>query len=487
MANINDIINSIDRAIWRVQGSQVNNITPFTYRDGLTYLEVLERIRGSVVETIDYVGKFGEEQKKIINLMNEKVTTFITEMEKTHDAWNKDIEAKRKDTLDTIEAFKSRLLQVALTPARSSRYNLDNAFLSALMQDGKTHYMATSLLTNKMEERIDSVKSSIDTAIAALPNTYYNKTDLDSMFQRINTFDQAVVIGSSNVTTDGGEWIIQGLKEFGYRNVHDFGIGGGAFTSAQGARFDTQINNAFRELGKKGLNSRVGAVFIVDMLNDIRAMHNIQQMAEVCANLIANNWPQAKVYCVPVIWNDSSLNSGKMSESIQARMSEFMWAFNPLAPAMCEGSMSWFRGDSSVVRGNDEVHLTDDGYQQAKRYMLGWLRGGTSWNDYGWRDLSPWGEDANGLKKSTMTLRIKRERTNAYLRGWFEVIAPLTTDHPIWSIPKWATPYSNQYFQGMTPNREWKTFYVNTIGQLATADPLPVGTQIYIFSQWGVW
>ena len=77
MANINDIINSIDRAMWRLQGSQVNNVTPFTYRDGLTYLEVLERIRASMIETIDYVGKFGEEQKKIINLMNEKVSTFI--------------------------------------------------------------------------------------------------------------------------------------------------------------------------------------------------------------------------------------------------------------------------------------------------------------------------------------------------------------------------------------------------------------------------
>ena len=223
------------------------------------------------------------------------------------------------------------------------------------------------------------------------------------------------------------------------------------------------------------------------MLNDIRAMNNVQQMAEVCAGMVETYWPNAKVYCIPVIWNDSKLNSGKMSESIQARTSEFMWAFNKLSPAICEGSLSWFHGDKSVIRGNDEVHLTDDGYQQAKRYALGWLRGGTSWNDYGWRNLSPWGEDANGLKKSTMTLRVKREHTNAYIRGWFEVIAPLGADHPIWSIPGWATPYSNQYFQGMTPSREWKTFYVNAAGQLVSADPMPVGTQIYLFSQWGVW
>lgn len=485
MPNINDIINSIDRAMWRIQDSRVNNVTPFTYRDGLTYLEVLERIRGAVSETISYVGEFGEEQKKIIASMNEKVTTFIAEMEKTHDGWNKDIEAKRKETLDTIEAFKDRLIAVALTPSRSSRYNLDNAFVGAQMMDGRTQYMATINLTEKMEGRIDAANKKIDDQIAALPATYYNKTYLDQEFQRVTQYDQAVIIGSSNVKTDGGKWATQLATEYGFKRAHNYGIGGGAFTSAQGARFDTQIQNAYRALGDN--NQRVGGVFIIDMLNDIRAMHNVQQMAEVCAGMIETYWPSAKVYCIPVIWNDSSLNASKMSESIQARTSEFMWAFNKLSPAICEGSLSWFHGDKSVIRGNDEVHLTDDGYQQAKRYALGWLRGGTSWNDYGWRDLSPWGEDANGLKKSTMTLRIKREHTNAYIRGWFEVIAPLGADHPIWSIPGWATPYSNQYFQGMTPSREWKTFYVNTAGQLVSADPLTVGTQIYLFSQWGVW
>lgn len=487
MSDINNIIGSIDRAMWRVRDRSVNNITPFTYRDGLTYLEVLERIRGAVVDCIEYVGKFGEEQDKILKELNTKVSTFITEMEKVHDGWNKDIEEKRKNVLSTIEEFKSRLIAVALTPAKSNRYNLNNAFLSTTMQDGTTHYMATVKLTEKMEERLDGVNSSLTDKINKLPETYYNKTYLDEFFERITTFDQAVIIGSSNVTSDGGVWAKQLATEYGYKRAHNYGIGGGAFTSAQGARFDTQIQNAYNGLQRENLNQRVGGVFIIDMLNDIRAMHNVSQMAEVCANMVKNYWPNAKVFCIPVIWNDSTLNSGKMSESIQARTSEFMWAFNPLSPAICEGSLSWFRGDPSVIRGNNEVHLTDDGYQQAKHYALGWLRGGTSWNDYGWRPLNEWGSDANGLKKDTLTLRVKRERTNAYIRGWFEVISPLGNDHPIWSIPRWATPYSNQYFQGMTSNKEWKTFYVNTDSQLVTATPMPVGTQVYIFNQWGVW
>ena len=54
MATGDDIIGSIDQALWRVQSRSVNNITPFTYRDGLTYIDVLERIRSSVIDVITF-------------------------------------------------------------------------------------------------------------------------------------------------------------------------------------------------------------------------------------------------------------------------------------------------------------------------------------------------------------------------------------------------------------------------------------------------
>lgn len=168
MPNIQDIINSIDRAIWRVQGSQVNNITPFTYRDGLTYLEVLERIRGSVIETIDYVGKFGEEQKKIIATVNDKISTFITEMEKTHDGWNKEIEAKRADMLAAIKAMQDKVVTATFT--RSA----DGRTITAPLAGGGTVDVATKAwgdqafgeLKTEVSKNIADGKREIDTAIA---------------------------------------------------------------------------------------------------------------------------------------------------------------------------------------------------------------------------------------------------------------------------------------------------------------------------------
>ena len=49
MATGDEILGNIDRALWRVQSRSINNVTPFTYRDGLTYVDVLERIRKSVI------------------------------------------------------------------------------------------------------------------------------------------------------------------------------------------------------------------------------------------------------------------------------------------------------------------------------------------------------------------------------------------------------------------------------------------------------
>lgn len=168
MPNINDIVNSIDRAMWRIQDSRVNNVTPFTYRDGLTYLEVLERIRGAVSETITYVGAFGEEQKKIIASMNEKVSTFITEMEKTSSGWNAEIDRKRAEVEKELRDMRNKVVTATFT--RSA----DGRTITAPLVDGGTVDVATKAwgdqafgeLKTEVSKNIANGKSEIDTAIA---------------------------------------------------------------------------------------------------------------------------------------------------------------------------------------------------------------------------------------------------------------------------------------------------------------------------------
>lgn len=491
MANVNDIINSIDRAMWRLQGSQVNNVTPFTYRDGLTYLEVLERIRGSVIETIDYVGKFGEEQKRIVNLMNEKVTTFITEMEKTHDAWNKDIEAKRRETLDTIEGFKSKLLEVALTRHRSDRYNLDNSFVGARTMDGKIQYMATINLTEKMEERIDSVNNKIDAQIASLPNTYYNKTYLDSEFQRADKRKHAIIIGSSNVVSGNSRWAEKVCEHFGY-TPHNFGVGGGGFTSGVAARFDTQLNQAAADNSFK--NSEVGLILIIDMLNDIRANYNVQDNAANCAQIILSNWPTAKVKMVPVIWNKSSLNiqASYMGQNISRSIQRVKKAMNPVNLAVCDGSVSWFWEANDYgenhVRGDDEVHLPDNSYIEAMHKTIAWMEGDSGWKNYGWRSLEDYGVEGWGPKKESMkNLLISREGTTVSIQGTFGASVAVPNDSYIWSIPSWAYPIEEKTLFAFDHDRNPCMFTVNYKGQLQTRQALKVGVGYFFTNTYRIW
>ena len=488
MSDINNIINSIDRALWRVRDRSVNNITPFTYRDGLTYLEVLEHIRGAVVECIEYIGKFGEEQDKIIKELNTKVSTFITEMEKVHDGWNKDIEEKRKNVLSTIEEFKNRLIAVALTPAKSSRYNLNNAFLSTTMMDGSTHYMATNLLTEKMEERIDGVNSSLTNSLNTGLADRYTKSESDNRFVQ-KEIKHGIIIGNSNATYP---WFNRVLTEQGYI-PHNYAIGGAAFYKGWSGAYINQLNTAKNQAIRDGYMDKIKCVSFVCMLNDIRLGQSISETAAECAAFVKANWPKAKVICIPVILNRSSLNISKETgRSVVMRTNEFAEAFADLKPLICNGSKSWFweSGDAghNWIKGNDEVHLTDEGYERAANYAISWLNGGDGWRNLGWTNLEKFGEDANSPIKSSMkNLWVKREFDKVTISGNFAVKAETPIDTNLWWFPSWARPAGEVLFTGFSGFRESAYFRVTTTGVFGNVTKCVAGTNYFIEATYSVW
>ena len=489
MADIDNIINSIDRALWRVRDRSVNNITPFTYRDGLTYLEVLERIRGAVVECIEYVGKFGEEQDKIIKDLNAKVSTFITEMEKVHDGWNKDIEEKRKNVLSTIEEFKGRLIAVALSPAKSNRYNLNSAFLSTTMMDGTTHYMATVKLTEKMEERLDSVNSNLTTSLNAGLNDRYTKSESNNLFVA-KEIKHGIIIGNSNATYP---WFNRVLTEQGYI-PHNHAIGGAAFYKGWSGAYINQLNTAKNEAVKDGYMDKIKCVSFVCMLNDIRLGQSISETAKECANFVKTNWPNAKVICIPVILNRSSLNISKETgRSVVMRTNEFAEAFADLKPIICNGSKSWFWESTDAtghnwIKGNDEVHLTDEGYERAADYAISWLNGGDGWRNIGWINLEKFGEDANPPIKSSMkNFWIKREFDKVTISGNFAVKAETPIDTNLWWVPSWARPAGEVLFDGFSGFRESAFFRVTSSGVFGNVTKCVPNTNYFIETSYSVW
>lgn len=489
MTDIDNIIGSIDRALWRVRDRSVNNVTPFTYRDGLTYLEVLERIRGAVVECIEYIGKFGEEQDKIIKDLNTKVSTFITEMEKVHDGWNKDIEEKRKTVLSTIEEFKSRLIAVALTPAKSNRYNLNSAFLSTTMMDGTTHFMATVKLTEKMEERLDSVNSSLTSSLNSGLADRYTKSESNNLFVA-KEVKHGIIIGNSNATYP---WFNRVLTEQGYI-PHNHAIGGAAFYKGWSGAYINQLNTAKNQAVQGGYMDKIKCVSFVCMLNDIRFGQSISETAKECADFVKANWPNAKVICIPVILNRSSLNISKETgRSVVMRTNEFAEAFADLKPLICNGSKSWFWESSDAaghnwIKGNDEVHLTDEGYERAANYAISWLNGGDGWRNLGWTNLEKYGEDANApIKTSMKNLWVKREFDKVTVSGNFAVKAETSIDTNLWWFPSWARPAGEVLFTGFSGYREPAYFRVTTSGVFGNVTKCVAGTNYFIEATYSVW
>ena len=202
MATGDEIIGSIDQALWRVQNRSINNVTPFTYRDGLTYYDVLQRLRSSVIDVIEYVNLFGEEQDKIIERLNNTVNNFITEVEKTHDGWNKELDAKKTALEATIEDFKKRLIDAEFR-------KVDEDFIEAPLKApaGSKVTLTTRTWADKLQasnqRSLTEFQTKLD-RLSADTNTrlqsYYTKTESNDIFLEDPKLNEGVVIGSSNAT-----------------------------------------------------------------------------------------------------------------------------------------------------------------------------------------------------------------------------------------------------------------------------------------------
>lgn len=491
MADIDNIINSIDRALWRVHDRSVSNITPFTYRDGLTYLEVLERIRGAVVDSIEYIGKFGEEQDKIIKNLNEKVTAFIAEMERTHDGWNKEIEAKRTEVLSTIKEFRAKLIAVAVTPTqyRVGDVNVVDGTLNHVMMNGNTHRAITTKTFEEFSNQVTTKFRASEDNVNTIQRTHYTKTESDSRYI-LRENPHGIIIGNSNATYP---WFNRVLTERGY-TPHNHAIGGAAFYKGWSGAYINQLNTAKNQAIQNGYMDKIKCVSFVCMLNDIRLGQSISETASECAAFVKANWPKAEVICIPVILNRSSLNIAKETgRSVVMRTNEFAEAFADLKPLICNGSKSWFweSGDANGhnwIKGNDEVHLTDEGYERAANYAISWLNGGDGWRNLGWTNLERFGEDANAPIKSSMkNLWIKREFDKVTVSGSFAVKAETPIDTNLWWFPSWARPAGEVLFDGFSGFREPAFFRVTSSGVFGNVTKCVPNTNYFIETTYSVW
>jgi len=283
-------VSAIDAALYRLNPPTTPYSTPFTYNNGLTVLEILERIRKAVIDTITYAEGFGKEVEGMVKRINEIAEQWSKDSKKKLDDFESFLNDSRRSTdekikamNELIESFKARLVDARFD-------HIENGdFVDAPMKDSSRIQVATKQRIEKIDAAIEKVKSDIQNIL----NNYYTKAQANDLFLEDPKLTEGVVFGSSNATIEAFRWTEGLCRDMGV-NPNIYAIGGGGFTSTPDNNFITQVNNARSQMSNEKKRA-TKYVFLIDMLNDIRAQNSVTDQAGTFFSLVREHFPNATI------------------------------------------------------------------------------------------------------------------------------------------------------------------------------------------------
>lgn len=472
---------AIDSALYRLDPPKTPYSTPFTYNNGLTVLEILERIRQAVIDTINYAEGFGKEVEGKVKEINATAERWAKDSKQKLDDFEAFLSDSRRSTDEKIaamntliEEFKKRLVN-----ARFDRIE-DGDYVDAPMMDNSRIQVATKQRVEKLRMSVNASVDKVKSDLAETIKNYYTKTETDAIFIKDPKLTEGVVFGSSNATIEASRWT-EALCVDLHLNPHVFAIGGGGFTSTSDNNFITQVNNAHAKMSEYE-RTHTKSIFLIDMLNDIRAQNSVSTQAGAFFSLVRQNFPNATIYVLPVTYNESSLNNYvQMARSCVSRTNEVIMAGLPYGAVVCEGSRSWlhFGPDQAKYwdQGPDNVHLTQAGYDHVKRMFINWINGGPSF-------LNPPSEDlhrfsTNAVNGNYNYLNCERINDTVSIQGTFKIASNSTNyDMKLMDLPGWARPYDGVSAVVIGNDRSYKYIYISKSGAMYSGDIL-MGEQTY--------
>lgn len=464
-------VSAIDAALYRLSPPTTPYSTPFTYNNGLTVLEILERIRQAVIDTITYAEGFGKEVEGMVNEINKIAEKWSKDSKQKLDDFESFLNDSRRSTDEKItamnaliESFKARLVN-----ARFDRIE-NGDYVDAPMMDSSRIQVVTKQRAEKIDAAVEKVKLDVKTMLA----TYYTKTEADDKFLEDPKLTEGVVFGSSNATIEASRWTEQLCRDMGV-NPNVFAIGGGGFTSTPDNNFITQVNNARSRMSDEKKRA-TKYVFLIDMLNDIRAQNSVTEQAGTFFSLVRQYFPNATIYVLPVTYNEASLNEYvQMARSCVSRTYEVINAGKAYGAIVCEGSRSWLHFGKvqamSWDQGVDNVHMTDAGYRHVRQLFVNWIHGGPSF-------LNPPSYDLHPLSASTVArdynyLNCERHGDFVNIQGTFRVAGTdVGYDAKLMDLPGWARPYDGMMSPIIGNDRTYKYVYVAKTGGMHAGDIL---------------
>lgn len=464
-------VSAIDAALYHLSPPTTPYSTPFTYNNGLTVLEILERIRQAVIDTITYAEGFGKEVEGMVKEINKIAEQWSKDSKKKLDDFESFLNDSRQSTDEKIAAMNSLIesFKARLVDARFDRIE-NGDYVDAPMKDSSRIQVVTKQRAEKIDAAVERVKSDVRTILT----TYYTKTEADDKFLEDPKLTEGVVFGSSNATIEASRWTEQLCRDMGV-NPNVFAIGGGGFTSTPDNNFITQVNNARSRMSDEKKRA-TKYVFLIDMLNDIRAQNSVTEQAGTFFSLVRQYFPNATIYVLPVTYNEASLNEYvQMARSCVSRTYEVINAGKAYGAIVCEGSRSWLHFGKEQAKswdqGVDNVHMTDAGYRHVRQLFVNWIHGGPSF-------LNPPSYDLHPLSASTVArdynyLNCERHGDFVNIQGTFRVAGTnVGYDAKLMDLPGWARPYDGVMSPIIGNDRTYKYVYVAKTGGMHAGDIL---------------
>lgn len=364
---------------WPTSIQAYRTVTPLTYRDGATLLELFSAMRNWLENEV--VGHIEAEVDRIINETNDKITALLDAVTTAEEA--AEAAAAIKLELEGLETRVNALATNAANSATAASGSAATATEAAAVATAELTALRELIATAVADiteaaanEVMDRLKVGEAGGIAPLdvnreiPNVH--------MPSRLKLRPNTVVVGSSNALNDANSWtgkITAGMNW----NQFNFAVGGTGFTQGDVSGGNKMIDQLIAAAASSSFtNDSVGQVFIADCGNDIRseaAESVIGQAMRVAFDYAKTAFPNARVMFVPVMWGPHEWNN---LQNQWRRLGIIMnYARSEADGAnveFIEDSWLWHHGDTAAMRAG-ELHYTDRGHSIIANMLRRHLRG----------------------------------------------------------------------------------------------------------------
>lgn len=464
-------IRMIDSALYHLQPSVTPYATPFTYNNGLTVLEILERIRTAVIDVIRYTNSFGEDVNKMVKAVNDGADKWQKDAQKTIDDLQKYdndskayLDKKRAEADKIIADFTATLIKVAFMPKEGGD------FVEAEMKDGSKLLLPTKQKSDKTDAKAFDFYNGIN---RRLQSEYYTRLEADDRYVIDNKIDGCIIVGGTNATPDK-KWVTWLKDWLGYSFVQNYAMEGGGFNSKNSNSFNTQLLKG--QNLHQVMRGNVKHILVLDCIYDINERYSVKESIAEFMGTVINYFPNARVKILPVLFNTSQINNDlNKGRSVWARIAEM--GFQPVD--VCEGSMTWYHSmDSNEWKFYNKdgsfntVELSPNGYSDAARRFCTWMNGGTSYRPRASVNLGPLSHEYVHNEYNFLNCTLRNDIVS--IQGTFRTGPNKPpADTVLTELPGWAFPYGNTTGLMWGGDRQIYPIYVKPDATLVTGAELP--------------